>query len=297
MAKPVKKAGPKTATANKSGTNKVAMAKKATPAKKLAPASKAKAGKPAAPKKPTPAAKPAPAEKPAQAARPLPGKSAPAEKPSQPAGKPAAPGKAPAPAAAPVKPAGKPAAPGKGVAVVKPAPVPPPPAPTPSPKPIFAAPPRPPEPQRPTPIRLKPATGPGAARLIAVRGLLEAERQHDLAGLLAFFGPDPTLEFAGGPRHVGMERVGQIYGDLLRAFPDLTIDVTGEYLSERSVIVEFVMQGSHRQQWLGMAPRGRTLTLPVCSVFLFDKKDQLVAQRLYLDRNLAIVQLTSGLLR
>jgi steroid delta-isomerase-like uncharacterized protein len=133
--------------------------------------------------------------------------------------------------------------------------------------------------------------------VIAVRALLEAERRHDLAGVLACFGPEPTLEFAGGPRHVGMERVGQIYGDLLRAFPDLTIDVIGEHPSERSVIVELIMQGTHRQQWLGMAPRGRTLTLPVCSVFLFDKKDQLTAQRMYLDRNLAIVQLTSGLLR
>ena len=47
----------------------------------------------------------------------------------------------------------------------------------------------------------------------------------------------------------------------------------------------------------GDPPRGRTLTLPVCAVFLFDKKDQLANQRLYLDRNLAIVQLTSGLLR
>jgi steroid delta-isomerase-like uncharacterized protein len=146
-------------------------------------------------------------------------------------------------------------------------------------------------------VRLRPPTGPGAARVIAVRALLEAERRHDLAALLACFGPEPTLEFAGGPRHIGMERVGQIYGDLLRAFPDLTLDVIGEHLSERSVIVELVMQGTHRQQWLGMAPRGRTLTLPVCSVFLFDKKDQLTAQRMYLDRNLAIVQLTSGLLR
>jgi len=186
---------------------------------------------------------------------------------------------------------------------VKPAPAPrpefppAPPPPAPSPKLVFVPPPRAPEPQRPTPIKLKPPTGPNAARVSAVRALLDAQRKHDLPGLLALFGPEPTLEFAGGPRHVGKERVEQIYGDMLRAFPDLTIDVVGEHAAERSVIVEFVMQGTHRQQWLGMAPRGRLLTLPVCAVFLFDKKDQLASQRLYLDRNLAIVQLTSGLLR
>jgi steroid delta-isomerase-like uncharacterized protein len=276
MAKPVKKVGPKAAKTNKSGTKKAAVAKNAPVAKKLAPASKAKAVKPMTAKKPTPAQK--------SAAKPTaPGKQTPADKP--------APSKS-APAKA--VPDAKPAPPPKTVAVPKPIPAPPP---APAPKPVFVAPPRPPEPQRPTPIRLKPPTGPGAARLIAVRALLDAQRRHDLAALLACFGPEPTLEFAGGPRHVGTERVGQIYGDLLRAFPDLTVDVVGEYLSERSVIVELVMQGSHRQQWLGMAPRGRVLTLPVCSVFLFDKKDQLTAQRMYLDRNLAIVQLTSGLLR
>jgi SnoaL-like polyketide cyclase len=276
MAKPVKKVGPKAAKANKSGTKKAAVAKNAPAAKKLSPASKATAAKPMTAKKPTPAQKPA--AKPIAAGKPIP-----ADKPAPSKSIPAKP-----------VPAAKPAPAPKTAAAPKPIPAPPP---APAPKPVFVAPPRPPEPQRPTPIRLKPPTGPGAARLIAVRALLEAQRRHDLAALLACFGPEPTLEFAGGPRHLGMERVGQIYGDLLRAFPDLTVDVVGEYLSEHSVIVELVMQGSHRQQWLGMAPRGRVLTLPVCSVFLFDKKDQLTAQRLYLDRNLAIVQLTSGLLR
>jgi SnoaL-like polyketide cyclase len=137
----------------------------------------------------------------------------------------------------------------------------------------------------------------GAQRLATVRNLIEAERRHDLPGILACFGPEPTLEFVGGPRHAGAERVGQIYGDLLRAFPDLAIETMAEHVGEHSVIVELVLHGTHRQQWLGMAPRGRTLTLPACSIFLFDRRDQLQSQRLYLDRNLAIVQLTSGLLR
>ena len=136
-----------------------------------------------------------------------------------------------------------------------------------------------------------------AARLGAVRNLLEAQGRHDLPGILACFGSQPTLEFAGGPRHIGAERVGQIYGDLLRAFPDLTIEVQAEHLADRSIVVEMVLQGTHRQQWLGMAPRGRPLSLPVCNVFVFDKRDQISALRIYLDRNLAIVQLTSGLLR
>ena len=213
MAKPVKKAGPKAASVNKSGTKRPA-------AKKSAPVAKARAARPPAPKKPAAAQKPK-----------------------------------------------------------------------------AAVPPRATPPPRPAVPRLRAPTGPGAARLSAVRSLLDAERRHDLAALLACFGTEPTLEFAGGPRHVGTERVGQIYGDLLRAFPDLMLELVGEHVADRRVIVELVMHGTHRQQWLGMAPRGRTLTLPICSVFLFDKRDQLTGQRIYLDRNLAIVQLTSGLLR
>lgn len=150
---------------------------------------------------------------------------------------------------------------------------------------------------KPSLIKLSSLEPAAAARLTAVRNLIEAQGRHDLPAILACFGPEPTLEFVGGPRHIGAERVGQIYSDLLRAFPDLVVEVMAEHVAERSVVIEMVLQGNHRQQWLGMAPRGRPLSLPVCHVFLFDKRDQISALRIYLDRNLAIVQLTSGLLR
>ena len=164
-----------------------------------------------------------------------------------------------------------------------------------SPRRPAAAPLRPSAARKPARPSVKvPAASP---KLAAVRAMLEAQRQHDLAAVLACFGPEPMLESAGGPRHVGVERVSQIFSDLFRAFPDLQLEVMAEHEAPDSVIVEYVMQGTHRQQWLGMAPRGRTLNLPVCAVFSFDKRGLLASQRLYLDRNLAIVQLTSGLLR
>ena len=296
MAKAVKKVPPKNARANRSGTLKPALGKKPSSASKRAPAAR-----PSRPAHPTPA-KPA-ADKPVSgkptsgkptSAKPVAAKPA-AEKP--PAGKPVA---------------GKPATgkPADEKAAAKPKAAPPKPAPAPAlptaeaPKPPIQR----PQPPAPPPVQ-PPATpkpnlikisslGPGAAaRLTAARDLLDAERRHDLPGVLACFGSEPTLEFAGGPRHIGAERVGQIFGDLMRAFPDLVLDVVAEHVGDHSVVVELVMQGTHRQQWLGMAPRGRALTLPVCYVFLFDKRDRIAALRIYLDRNLAIVQLTSGLLR
>src|ERR1700690_2475321 len=64
------------------------------------------------------------------------------------------------------------------------------------------------------PARPSSKAAPVSAKLAAVRAMLEAQRQHDLTAVLACFGPEPMLESAGGPRHVGVERVSQIFSDL-----------------------------------------------------------------------------------
>jgi hypothetical protein len=291
--------------ANKSGTRKpaarLAAGLKASGHKSPAqspvhqsPASQSVAPKTTAGHKPPAGGKPA-AAKPSQAAKPTPAKKSKVT-PLKSAPPKAAPPKSATPKAAPAKPAAK-APPPPEIPALEAAPPaapkPPPPKPVVAPSPVIQAPPTP----KPNLVKLASLEPADAARLTAVRNLLEAEGRHDLPGILACFGSQPTLEFAGGPRHIGAERVGQIYGDLLRAFPDLTVEVMAEHLAERSIVVEMVLRGTHRQQWLGMAPRGRPLSLPVCNVFLFDKRDQISALRIYLDRNLAIVQLTSGLLR
>lgn len=279
MGTTVKKAATKSGHANKSGTKKPAGHK--PPARKpVAAARPSRAAKPSAAKKPkvTPLkSSPPKAAHKAPIAKAAPKAAAPKPVPKAPPPKAPGPKSAEAPAIELAPPA---------------APKPTPPKPLPPP-PVIQAPPAP----KPNLVKLSSLEPADAARLTAVRNLLEAQGRHDLPAILASFGSQPTLEFAGGPRHIGAERVGQIYGDLLRAFPDLTIEVLAEHVADRSIVVEMVLRGTHRQQWLGMAPRGRPLSLPVCNVFLFDKRDQISALRIYLDRNLAIVQLTSGLLR
>jgi len=296
MVTTVKKAAAKSGHANKPGTKRPA-ASAVAPAHKPGAVAKAPAvTKPGA--KPSAAAKSSGAAKSAGSAKP---EAKPAAPKPPPAAKVAAdPAPTPKPASAPK------AAPVKAPAKSPPAKSPPAKSPTAAvaeartPVPPRPAPPSPavqPPSQKPSLIKLSSLEPAAAARLTAVRNLIEAQGRHDLPAILACFGPEPTLEFVGGPRHIGAERVGQIYSDLLRAFPDLVIEVMAEHVADRSVVIEMVLQGNHRQQWLGMAPRGRPLSLPVCNVFLFDKRDQISALRIYLDRNLAIVQLTSGLLR
>jgi len=280
MGTTVKKAATKSGHANKSGTKKPA-------------GHKPPARKPVAAARPSRAAKPGAAKKPkVTPLKSSPPKAVPKASTAKAAPKAAAPKPVPK-ASAPKAPALKPAEAPAIEAAPPAAPKPSPPKPVAPPPPVIQAPPAP----KPNLVKLSSLDPADAARLTAVRNLLEAQGHHNLPAILASFGSQPTLEFAGGPRHIGAERVGQIYGDLLRAFPDLTIEVLAEHVADRSIVVEMVLQGTHRQQWLGMAPRGRPLSLPVCNVFLFDKRDQISALRIYLDRNLAIVQLTSGLLR
>ena len=280
MGTTVKKAATKSGHANKSGTKKPAGHK--PPARKpVAAARPSRAAKPSAAKKPK--------VTPLKSSPPKAAHKAPIAKAAPKAAAPKPVPKASAPKAPALKPAEAPAIEAAPPAAPKPSP----PKPVAPPPPVIQAPPAP----KPNLVKLSSLDPADAARLTAVRNLLEAQGRHDLPAILASFGSQPTLEFAGGPRHIGAERVGQIYGDLLRAFPDLTIEVLAEHVADRSIVVEMVLQGTHRQQWLGMAPRGRPLSLPVCNVFLFDKRDQISALRIYLDRNLAIVQLTSGLLR
>ena len=280
MGTTVKKAATKSGHANKSGTKKPAGHK--PPARKpVAAARPSRAAKPGAAKKPK--------VTPLKSSPPKAAHKAPIAKAAPKAAAPKPVPKASAPKAPALKPAEAPAIEAAPPAAPKPSP----PKPVAPPPPVIQAPPAP----KPNLVKLSSLDPADAARLTAVRNLLEAQGHHDLPAILASFGSQPTLEFAGGPRHIGAERVGQIYGDLLRAFPDLTIEVLAEHVADRSIVVEMVLQGTHRQQWLGMAPRGRPLSLPVCNVFLFDKRDQISALRIYLDRNLAIVQLTSGLLR
>ena len=280
MGTTVKKAATKSGHANKSGTKKPA-------------GHKPPARKPVAAARPSRAAKPGAAKKPkVTPLKSSPPKAVPKASTAKAAPKAAAPKPVPK-ASAPKAPALKPAEAPAIEAAPPAAPKPSPPKPVAPPPPVIQAPPAP----KPNLVKLSSLDPADAARLTAVRNLLDAQGRHDLPAILASFGSQPTLEFAGGPRHIGAERVGQIYGDLLRAFPDLTIEVLAEHVADRSIVVEMVLQGTHRQQWLGMAPRGRPLSLPVCNVFLFDKRDQISALRIYLDRNLAIVQLTSGLLR
>ena len=68
----------------------------------------------------------------------------------------------------------------------------------------------------------------------------DAEGRHDLDGLLDHFLPDATFYAYGQPPQKGHDAIRALTEDFYRAFPELTIDMLGEWTNgDSSAAFEF----------------------------------------------------------
>ncbi len=68
----------------------------------------------------------------------------------------------------------------------------------------------------------------------------EAERQHDLDGLLEHFHPDATFHQSDGDKFSGHDAIRAMTEDFYREFPDFQIEILREFGDgERSAAIEF----------------------------------------------------------
>ena len=122
-------------------------------------------------------------------------------------------------------------------------------------------------------------------RLAIVEEHVEQENRHDLDGIMATFGDDPWYRDEGqGEHHDGHDGVRAHYEELVRALPDLHIDVQERHVTADHVILEVVLSGTHTGEWNGLPGTGRPVEFPVCSVFAFDDQNKLAGERIYYDR-------------
>jgi steroid delta-isomerase-like uncharacterized protein len=131
-----------------------------------------------------------------------------------------------------------------------------------------------------------------AVRLAAVREHVGFENRHDLDGIMRTFGAAANYDdLSWSERHVGHEQVREFYDDLLRALPDMRIEILREHPSHDTVILEVVIHGRHLGPWRGLAATGRTLEFPLCAIFAFDEQDRLAGEKIYYDRATVLRQL------
>jgi steroid delta-isomerase-like uncharacterized protein len=131
-----------------------------------------------------------------------------------------------------------------------------------------------------------------AARLRIVEEHVGMENRHDLEGIMQTFGTAARYDDEPWDAHyVGRDGVRTFYADLLRAMPDLRIDVEHRHVSDASVVLEVIIRGHHLGAWRGLPPTGRAVEFPLCGIYTFDDEDRLAGEKIYYDRATILRQL------
>jgi steroid delta-isomerase-like uncharacterized protein len=131
-----------------------------------------------------------------------------------------------------------------------------------------------------------------AARIAIVEKHVRLENAHDLEGVLGTFGEAAQYDDEPwGEHHEGRDGVRQFYEQLMKAIPDLEIDVQRRHIADEAILLEVVIRGTHLGMWRGLPATGRRIEFPLCGVYTFDADDRLAGERIYYDRGTVLRQL------
>ncbi len=131
-----------------------------------------------------------------------------------------------------------------------------------------------------------------SARVALVEEHIRRENAHDLEGVLQTFGDVARYEDeAWGERHVGRDGVRAFYEQLMKALPDLEINVQQRHVNHDAIVLEVIIRGTHLGAWRGLPATGRHVDFPLCGVYTFDEDDRLAGERIYYDRGIVLRQL------
>jgi len=131
-----------------------------------------------------------------------------------------------------------------------------------------------------------------AARVALVEQHIRLENEHDLEGVLRTFGNSAQYDDeAWGEHYEGGNGVRRFYEQLMKALPDLEIDVRRRHVTDEAILLEVVIRGTHLGGWRGLPPTGRRVEFPLCGVYTFDAQDRLAGEKIYYDRGTVLRQL------
>lgn len=131
-----------------------------------------------------------------------------------------------------------------------------------------------------------------AARIALVERHIRLENAHDLEGVLGTFGDAARYDDEPWDEHYeGREGVRQFYGQIMRALPDLEINVQRRHVTDDSILLEVVIRGTHCGAWRGLPATGRRVEFALCGVYTFDANDRLAGEKIYYDRGTVLRQL------
>jgi steroid delta-isomerase-like uncharacterized protein len=122
------------------------------------------------------------------------------------------------------------------------------------------------------------------ARIARVEEHVRLENQHDIEGVMATYAESARYDDEPyDEHHEGGGEVRRYYERLMRALPDLRIEVMRRHVTEEVVILECVIGGTHLGEWRGLPATGRRVRFPLCAVYTFEG-DRLAGEKIYYDR-------------
>ena len=131
-----------------------------------------------------------------------------------------------------------------------------------------------------------------SARIALVEEHIRLENEHDLEGVLRTFGDTARYDDEPwGEHYKGRDGVRLFYGLLMKALPDLEIEVQRRHVTDDAILVEVMIRGTHLGGWRGLPATGRRVEFPLCGVYTFDADDRLAGEKIYYDRGTVLRQL------
>jgi steroid delta-isomerase-like uncharacterized protein len=130
------------------------------------------------------------------------------------------------------------------------------------------------------------------ARIAVVEQHVRLENEHDLEGVLSTFGDTARYDDEPwGEHYQGRSGVRLFYEQLMKALPDLEIEVQRRHVTDDAIILEVMIRGTHLGGWRGLPPTARRVEFPLCGVYTFDAEDRLAGEKIYYDRGTVLRQL------
>jgi steroid delta-isomerase-like uncharacterized protein len=123
-----------------------------------------------------------------------------------------------------------------------------------------------------------------------VREHMASENVHDFDTTIGTFGHPRYELIATGEVYDGETAVRGYYAESRTAFPDQRNEVLELHHADDTVIVEFMLLGTHLGPLRALPPTGRSFTCRMTALFVFDG-DRLVNERVYFDQSTILRQL------
>jgi steroid delta-isomerase-like uncharacterized protein len=96
-----------------------------------------------------------------------------------------------------------------------------------------------------------------SARIAVVEQHIRLENEHDLEGVLRTFGDAARYDDEPWGEHFeGRTGVRQFYEQLMKALPDLEIEVKRQHVTDGAILVEVMIRGTHLGGWRGLPATG-----------------------------------------